>query len=285
MVSVERSGEVERLYSIVGWADDISSETGRRRFSEAYEVFSRVLSHEWFQDLLRAGGRVVVADICGGGGIGGLALSRALADRGVEPDLVVIDIRSSVAEKARQNSLAVLGREARVVIDDALSIYRHGLRADIALLYGLSTPHFDVFQMTGLVASIAWALGDRGVLIIEETDRVWQLYSHGARDFFYDLREDGRPVLSGHIDYDPVRGVFKRVFIDVSTGERAVAEFRLWDIAGTMMALHMFFRETLFIPIKSRYHGLLIARKPRGIDPLEYIVEKSRDTTPSRRQA
>ncbi|MEL9929831.1 MAG: class I SAM-dependent methyltransferase, partial [Sulfolobales archaeon] len=267
-------GDLERYYSIIGWDEDLDRGSGLKRFQEAYESFSILFEHEWFRDLLSRRRRFRIVDVCGGSGIGGIAMAKLLLDRGFEYDLIVNDLRFSALEKARIYSRAYLGREADVIRDDALNLYKHVREADIALIYGFSTPHFDVYQMIHLIGGLSRVLGLEGVLVIEDYDRIWSLYQQrDFRDVSLESSKRGGYVLSGHIAYDPFRGVFKRIFIDLSTMDRVALEFRLWDLAGLLSISWFFFSEIDFIETGSWYRGFILARRSRGIDPDQYLVK------------
>ena len=247
---------------------------GRRRFEEAYEVFRRVLEHEWFEELLRNRSRVRVLDICGGTGIGGVALAKALLERGRGVELVINDLRSSALEKAREYAKRLLGMDIETLREDAVNLWRHGMRVDVALLYGLSTPHFDPYRMIQLTVSTAWILRPHGLFIVEESDRVYgALCRVGYKEVIVERGDENQLVLSlagGAEDYDPRTGTFRRVFLEVPSMKRVVMKLRMWDVAGTAAILWTFFEDVDFLPTRSMLRGLLIARGPRGIDPETY---------------
>ncbi|MEZ0290674.1 MAG: hypothetical protein ABWJ42_06260 [Sulfolobales archaeon] len=266
--------DLERYYGIIEWAEDLDSVSGLKRFREAYDSFSRLVDHVWFRDLFSSRSFLRVVDVCGGVGVGGIALAKVLSERGFSYELVINDLRVSALERARVYSRRFLGREAIVIRDDALNLYKHLSGADIALIYGLSTPHFDAYQIIYLMAGLSKLLGERGVLVVEEIDRIWSLYQQKEfREVALESSESGRVVLSGHLDYDPLRGVFRRVFIDINTMSRVELDFRLWDLAGIASVAWAFFREIDYVERGSRYRGFILARGSREIDPEQYSIK------------
>jgi hypothetical protein len=263
------SKDLENLYRISPWPEDLAG-GGKRRFEEAYKVFSDIIEHRWFRDLLLSRRSILILDLCGGVGVGGISLAKVLVERGFDARVIINDLRSSALEKARVYGREMLGFDVEVVLANALEIDKYVSRADIALIYGLSLPHFDSYDLVYLMSVLSKILGDEGVLAIEEIDRVWLLFSQrDKRDYFLEYSDD-RYILSGHVSYNPLRGLFKRVFIDLSTMDRVYADFRLWDLASVLSTAWIFFREIDFVPIKTFYHGIILARRSRGIDPDMY---------------
>ena len=269
MVGLEKV--LELVYEVFPWHEDLSLTEGYERFKEALDDFRKVLDHELVRSVIDRG-FVRVVDICGGGGIGGIALAKVLSEKGVKVDLVVNDLRSSALDLAIRNSMKVLGFKPKIVKANALELYRYGVKADIALLYGLSTPHFNPYEMVRLVASTAKILEPNGVFLVEEADRIYNIfYLVGYKDVVAEYAGEDRVALSIHSGYDVRRGVFYRLFLDIPSMKRVRAPVRFWDIAGTASTLWFFFREVDFVETKSRRRGFIVAGKPRGINPDDYL--------------
>ncbi|MGC9149238.1 MAG: hypothetical protein ACP5GI_07365 [Sulfolobales archaeon] len=263
------SKDLESLYRVSSWPEDLIG-GGKKRFEEAYRVFSNVIEHMWFRDFLLNKRSILILDLCGGVGVGGISLAKVLVERGFDVRVIINDLRSSALEKAKIYGREILGFDIEIVLANALDIDKYVSRADIALIYGLSLPHFDSYDLVYLIAVLSKILGSEGILAIEEIDRVWVLYSQrDKKDYFLEYSDD-RYILSGHVSYNPLRGLFKRVFIDLSTMDRIYADFRLWDLASVLSTAWVFFREVDFVPIKSFYHGIILARGSRGINPSVY---------------
>jgi len=254
---------LERFYRMFPWVEDPFSPVGRARYEAALSFFRRLLEHEWLKELV-ARGELDLADICGGTGVGGVALAKALAERGVRVRLTVCDLRESSLRVAERFSAAELGSPARTIKADARELHALGEEFDAALLYGLSTPHFDAFAMIELLASASESLADDSLLLVEEGDRFYNMAILSRyRDVVYEGDEE-RGVLSMGAGYDALRGVVKRLYINPFTGERVALELRYWDLAGTLALAWLFFEDVDFVGYAGRaYTGMILARSPR----------------------
>lgn len=261
--------ELERLYGVFPWPEDLDSPAGRERLERAVEAFRRVVRHPWVGELV-GGGELSVVDVCGGTGIGGIALARALGELGASVSLTVCDLRREALERARRHGREALGVEVGVLRWDATRLHEAGVRADIALLYGLSTPHFSPYDMVRLMASLARVLEPGGLLMVEESDRTYSLVvERGYRDVVPEYAGEERVVLTLHSGYDALRGVVRRVAVELPSMRMAGMEVRFWDIASTAALAWAFFGDVDFVALGGR-RGVLLAREPRGIDPAGY---------------
>jgi len=167
---------LEELYGLVQWVEDPRSEEGMRKYLEALDRVRKLLEHDWFKKLLESRRRVSVLDVCGGTGIGGVALAKVLDEEGVEVELTALDLRRSALEVASVWGSEELGREVRTVEADARRVHELGLKADVTLLYGFSAPHFDPWDMARLLSSVSEVLSGDGLLAMEETDRRYSIF-------------------------------------------------------------------------------------------------------------
>ena len=87
MSSPHGSIDFEKLYSVVRWVEDLHTAEGKSRFEKSIEVFKKIMEHSWVKELIERKRSVTVLDICGGTGIGGIALTKILQDLGVKVDL------------------------------------------------------------------------------------------------------------------------------------------------------------------------------------------------------
>jgi uncharacterized UPF0146 family protein len=254
---------LERFYKLFPWVEDPFAPGGRARYETALKFFRQLLEHEWLKELLPRG-ELSLLDICGGTGVGGVALAKALAEQGVKVRMTVCDLRESALRVAERFSAAELGSPARTIKADARELHALGEEFDAALLYGLSTPHFDAFAMVELLASASESLADDSLLLVEEGDRFYNMAILGRyRDVVYEGDEE-RGVLSMGAGYDALRGVVKRLYINPFTGERVALELRYWDLAGTLALAWLFFEDVDFVGYAGRaYTGMILARSPR----------------------
>ena len=267
----ELSRKLEGIYSMFLWIEDLDTEEGKERFKETIKVFEEVSKHAWVSDLIKSKKKVTLLDICGGTGIGGIAFTKVLEGKGVTVELLVNDLRRKALEKAILFSRKILGREIKTVYADASKIHENIRDIDIALLHGLSTPHFNPWNMVRLVSSVARILKPDGLFLVEETDRIYNIfYLTGYKEVLPEKVGKDRVVFTLHSGYATKTGMFKRVVIDLITRETTEMETYFWSIAELAAIMWIFFGDVDFIPIRGDKNGFIIARKPRNIDPQKY---------------
>jgi len=271
------SGNLSELYRLIGWPEDPFSEKGRRRYVEALDKFRSLLSHEWLSGLLK-GGKIKIVDICGGTGIGGVALARLLLDAGAEVELTLVDLRAEALEKAAIFSAKELRREVLTELMDVRRLHSLDRRFDLALLYGYSTPHFDPWEMARLLASVSLSLKDRGIMMVEEQDRQYGLfYRRGYKEWVVEDIGKGRLLVSIHWGYNSTRGSFKRANLDLFAKKGPIAlEVYFWNLASLMAMMWLFFKDIDFVGYnKNPYNGLILAKEPRKkLDPKDLVTPK-----------
>ncbi|RLG37246.1 MAG: SAM-dependent methyltransferase [Thermoproteota archaeon] len=254
---------LSRLYSIWPWPADPWSGEGRARYEEAIKKFQSLLEHEWLSRLVGDRRTVRVLDVCGGTGIGGVALGKVLSSKGLGVELTVVDLRREALEVAERFGTEELG-SVRVEMADATRLWELGLRADLALIYGFSTPHFNPWDMVRLLSSVADSLSDDGVLIVEEVDRTYTIfYLRGYKEWLAEGVGEDRLFVTVHAGYDFRKGVFKRVAVDLLRGVGPIPhEARLWDLAGVMALAWTLFEDVDFVPWERPWSGFILARAP-----------------------
>lgn len=266
-----KSGNLERLYSIIKWVEDLHTDEGRKRLKASIDVFRKIKEHRWFKELVSKKRKIKLLDVCGGTGIGGLALAKTLLEIGLEIDLVVNDLRKDALSKAKIFSKEILGKEASVILDDATRLHKHGLQFDIALLYGLTTPHFSPYDMVKLISSVSKVLVPSGLFLLEETDRLYNIfYLLGYKDLVIEGVDNERIVLSLHVKHDVRKGTFERMTLNLIDMSRTLNDVYYWDVASTAALLWVFFADVDYIPIGKETRGMLISTKPRSIDVNQY---------------
>ncbi len=263
---------MEELYKVFPWHED--PESFRLRIEEGLSFFRRLLQHEWAKQTLEAtnitsGGQVGILDLMGGVGVGGVSLSLALKETGLNPDLTILDVRITALEKAKEYSRKYLGKEATTIRARAEDVATSAsCPYDVILIYGLSTPHLDPYQLTRTAAGMARCLVPHGIVLVEEHDRIYGiLYLTGYKQVFPEEAGKESLVVSYHAGYNVNRGVFRRLIVNQYTEERVMAEARFWDIAGVAGILWAFFEDVDYQSLEGRWdRGFILARGPRGID-------------------
>ena len=234
-----------------------------------------LVSHEWVQNIISRR-KVKVLEICGGTGIGGIALAKVLVSKGVDVDLLTTDLRGSALEIAKKWSREVLGRDIRVEVIDAREVHKLGERFDLSLMYGLSTPHFDPWDFIKVIASVCEVLDDDGIFVVDEGDRrysifITQGYKWSLAEAYNEEGKVKRMVVSYHVGYDPIRGVCRRAFVDyINPRNIMVMDMFFWSIAETSSLLWLFFEDVDAVNIKPNYYFIL-GYRPRRKLKMEHL--------------
>ncbi|MCX8183360.1 MAG: class I SAM-dependent methyltransferase [Crenarchaeota archaeon] len=139
MSSSTGSTRLSKFYSLFPWPEDPYSEQGRKRYEDALKDMEVLISSRMLQNLVEKKA-VKVLEVCGGTGIGGVALSKALMNRGVSIDLLV-RVSGEALETSERFGYEKTGCKVRTALLDAREIHGTGEKFNLVLMYGLSTPH------------------------------------------------------------------------------------------------------------------------------------------------
>ncbi len=257
---------LSRFYSIFPWYDDPESEGGKRYFEASVGTMEKLAQHPWIRDRER----LKVPEICGGAGFGGVALAKVLAQRGVEVDLTITDLRAEALERARRWGTETLGREVKTEVLDAHEVHKLKEKYDLVLMYGLSTPHFDPWELVRVLASVGEALEDEGIFAVEESDRRYRIFLMIGYKWALAETVEGKYTVSFHAGYDFHRGTVRRIYTDLrKPGELMEMETFMWGLAEVGAFVWMFFEEVDFLPLRND-RGFILGREPRrGISPTD----------------
>ncbi|MBO3769764.1 MAG: class I SAM-dependent methyltransferase [Thermoproteota archaeon] len=266
--------KLEEIYEVMPWPEDPWSEEGRSRYEEALERFKRLIAQEWIRSLISNRDCISLVDVCGGTGIGGIALAKAFAESGKRIDLTITDLRKSALKKAIKFGKEV-GVDVKVEQLDALKIHETGKKYDIGLLYGNSTPHFNPWRLVRLLASVSSSISENGVFIIDEIDKIYMFLIKGYELLLPEASKE-RVVISMHSDYDPITGEIKRLEFDLVKKSRAELPLYFWGLAEVMAITWLFFEDIDFLrdedSKRGQCRGLIVASKPRRkITPSDLI--------------
>ncbi|NOX45330.1 MAG: class I SAM-dependent methyltransferase [Caldiserica bacterium] len=254
------NGELGRFYEIFPWYDDPESERGRRYFEATVGAMEKLAQHPW----IRGEGALRVLEICGGAGFGGVALAKVLGQRGVAVDLTITDLRAEALERARAWGTETLGRKVRTRIADApREVHKLGEKYDLVLMYGLSTPHFDPWELVRLLASVGEALEDDGIFAVEESDRRYRIFLMIGYKWALAEAAEEKFTVSFHTGYDLHRGTIRRHYLDLgASGAPVEMETYMWGLAEVGAFVWTFFEEVDFLQLRNERHFIL-GRKPR----------------------
>jgi len=261
------SESMEKIYSVGKWIDEPGTEEGSKRYQQTLTEMRRLIGHDWLKEALVRSGSIRILDVCGGWGIAGVALSKILREQGKDTELTVLDLRRDMEKSAKAFGAGEIGAEPEFILADATRLGELGKKFDVVLLWGMSTSHFSPWDMTRFLAGVSLNLEDHGLLLVEEADRIYTVFiQSGYQRVFSEGASEEKAVISLHSSYDPRRGMFKRLIIDLLEGGKAADEFHFWGLADAAQAIWVFFKDVDFIP-RDRYRGVLIAKEPRrGVD-------------------
>ena len=262
------SDKIEKSYKVAKWIEKPDTLASVKRYEETLSEMKRITEHEWIVNELKKKKNAQILDVCGGWGIAGVALSKTLREKKIDTKLTILDIRRDVKEDSRAFTKRELGEEAELVVEDATRIGTIN-QFDFAIMWGYSTPHFNPWQMTKLIANISRNLRENGFFLIEEMDRLFTVFvQSGYQRVLAERVTEDRAILSLHSGYEPMKGSFSRLLVDLFEGKPTSEEFFFWGLASLAQMLWMFFEDVDFIQ-RDRYRGVLIAKKPRRDMALE----------------
>ncbi|NJE85604.1 methyltransferase domain-containing protein [Thermococcus sp. CX2] len=243
---------LEELYRYLRWRMEPDDERAVGRFWRIVKVF------EFMEGLLPEEPRVL--DLCAGTGIAGAAAAKATN----APLLTVLDARNEDLEKARKwLEIAGISPELKLITGDVREVSKLVGEHDLAVLWGLTMPHFDPFDAVRIFANVALSLSEDGVFVMEETDRVYGILYHiGYKDFLVESKTEDHTIVSVHEGYNLKRGTFRRTYYKLPGFEKITEEeYRLWDVASQLAIGSVFFRE-----------WKLITRNEHGINSVSHLL-------------
>ena len=82
-------------------------------------------------------------------------------------------------------------------------------------VYGLSTPHFDPWELVKLPASVGEAPGDEGIFVVGESDRRYRILPVFGYRWALAERAEGKFTMSFHAGRDFLRGTLKRIYTNL----------------------------------------------------------------------
>jgi len=276
MMMNELANLLTAMYKLGIWPEDPKSKEGKARFKYALKVFRGLLDHEWIKTSLKRKRKIRILEICGGTGIGGVGLAKALQEKGSEVELYVTDLREDALKIAKSWGTEELNTTVKTFKINAREVHSLKIRADIALLYGFSAPHFDPWDMIKVIASVCESLVDDGVFVIQESDRRWSIfYRAGYKDFLPERIDDEKVLVSIHAGYDFKRGVFKRAMMDLAKKTSPIiTDAYFWGLAELMALLWIFFKDVDFMQDETgRISGMIIGAYPRRLISINDLKE------------
>ena len=258
---------LKSFYDVFAFPDDPRSEAGLKRYEKAVRRFQVLVEHEWFKALIQNKSQINILEICSGMGIGGVALAKVLSKKNIDINLTLTDLRENALKIAKEWGYKELKKDIRVIKVDAREMYILEMKVDIILMYGLSAPHFNPWDMVRLLASASETLLNDGLMTMEESDRIYRIfYQRGYKEVLIERVNEERMVISTHAGYDMLKGTFNRAVIDlVRKSKPVILETYYWGLAELMALTWIFFKDIDFVnvPEGNIAQGFIMARKPR----------------------
>ncbi|WP_457754136.1 class I SAM-dependent methyltransferase [Thermococcus sp.] len=270
---------LEKLYEFLHWPMCPDEESARRRFERIRQVFTNLIE----KCIIERKKEISILDLAAGTGIAGVALSKALSDEGVKVELTAVDLREKDLHFVNEwiKAYEANNIRANTVVADIRELHRYFEEScyDIAVLWGLTMPHFDPFDTVKIFANVSYILKEDGIFLMEESDRVFNiLYRTGYRDFLVETKTEDYTLISVHEGYNLKRGMFRRTYYKLPSFEKiAEEEHRLWDIAGIVGIGSVFFKD--YNIVTKAQHGIfgvsdvLVFKNPRKNLPLNEFLE------------
>ena len=253
----------DQYYAIYGWPDDYASPEGQQHLLKARETMSILMQHKWLQAIVDNNNVVHLHELCSGGGVGGVSLGEKFKQHDKQIKVTFSDVRANVLQQAAFLYESMFGVCPITIVSDALCL--DGYREyDIALLYGLSTPHFNPWRMIQLIHRVAAMLRDEGLFIIEEIDRrQTDLIDNPYQKMALTPGRNGQLLTSLHAGYNRYTGECKRDVVGLNVHiEPLRTEAYFWGIAELGALMWTVFSEVDFVEI-GQGRVIIVGRSPR----------------------
>lgn len=248
-----------QFYSIFGWPNDPENKQGEKYFEAAIKFMEILVNHIWIKKIISRKREIKILEICGGAGFGGVALSKILLEKRVNVSLLITDLRKDALNIAKKWGSKILRKEVKILVIDAREVWKLKEKFDISLVYGLSTPHFNPWDIVKLFASVSEVLVDDGLFIVDESDRRYRIFLN--QGYKWALAEDLDPdkfVISFHTGYDLIKGTCKRAYVNLSDPIKPVkTEVFMWGLAEVGALMWTFFNDVDLVSIGGTRHFIL----------------------------
>ncbi|KPL02313.1 MAG: hypothetical protein AMJ90_06220 [candidate division Zixibacteria bacterium SM23_73_2] len=265
----KQSDQLTQFYSTFSWPHDPKSELGEEYFKMALSFMESLIEHTWIKKLISKKRKIKILEICGGSGFGGIALSRAFAKKKVNWHLLITDLRKDSLDLAQRWAEDYLKKKVEVLVVDARETWKLKEKFDVCLIYGLSTPHFNPWDLVKLLSSVGEVLTDDGILVVDEADRRFRIFLE--QGYKWALAEELDPdkfVVSFHTGYDFNRGTCKKAYVNFNDPKKPVRmEVFMWGLAEVGAFLWTFFKDVDFISLGGTRHFILGYQPRRLIKP------------------
>jgi len=275
MKSKKLSSELSKFYSLFLWPSNPEDEKGKKYFKITLKLMKLLINNVWIREILATKKEIKIIEICGGAGFGGVALTKLLLENGLDVKLLVTDLRKETLETALKWGNTVIGNRIDVSLVDAGDVWKLKERFDIALMYGISTPHFNPWEIVKVFASVSNTLVSEGIFVVDEADRRYKIFLSQGYQFVLPEGHSDKFVVSFHKGYNPICGTFKRTFVNMDNPKiKLSAEHFFWGVAEVGALMWTFFEDIDFIDLKLKdMQYFILGYKPRKIITPQFLRE------------
>ena len=269
MKKSEGSKAFEEFYSIFPWPDDPKTEEGKEYFERAVSFMEKLLTHPWIEVLTKKK-KIKILDVCSGVGFGSIALAKVLSEKNIKSEIVMADLREDALKKAKSWGKELGIDKIKTLAMNAEDVYKLKDTFDIALMYGLSTPHFNPWQLERLFSSVASVVAHDGVFVLDESDRRYRIFLFN--NYQWVLGEglsNDKFCVSFQSGYSIKKGTFKRTYINFSKTPVKPIEMEtfMWGLAEVGAFMWPFFNDVDLVPLEGNHFFLLGAAPRKSITP------------------
>jgi SAM-dependent methyltransferase len=263
--------KLSEFYSMFPWPDDPESPSGQEYFAKTLRFMERLVEHPWIKELLEKK-RVRILEVCCGIGFGGIALSKLLSARNIDVEILLTDLREDALAKAEYfGKKSGIGKIKTMVID-AREIYKIEDSFDIVLLYGLSTPHFNPWELVKIISSVSFVLNEKGIFVLDESDRRYSVFLNRGYKWVLAEGDNEKFTVSFHTGYDLKKGTFKRVHINPfgNSIKPVTMETFMWGLAEVGALMWIFFQDVDMVQLEGTRHFIVGYIPRKQIKPDEF---------------
>lgn len=240
---------------------DPRTREGYRRYRSALDLFRKLLEHPWFRDLSP---EVRVLDLCGGCGLGGAALCRALQERGYRTELTVLDLWREGLRVAEEWCRAELSDFVTCTCADAKVLPLRTSSFDLVLLYGYSVRCFTPWDYVRILQELRRVLRENSIIIVENRDVLLFLAENYEKLSVLVTSPDQEPVLSLHIGVNTLTGTVRRLHVGLESGRGEYLDLHFWYTSVLALLTYLYFEDVDVVQVGTdQFHTMVLGRRVR----------------------
>lgn len=256
--------EIDQHYNTYNWPDDPASPAGLAYYKKAIAAMTKLLKDKCIKDLKEKNRPIRILEICAGCAYGGIALSKLLLDSGLTIELYATDIRPEPLRSAKKFADDILHQEIHTIEADIFELPAIDEPFDICLMYGLSTPHFNPWEMVVLLNKMSSLLQKNACMIVHEIDRRFtDFIENNYQNLSLVEGHDDNVLVSIHHGYDILKGTSKRQYYGLKKQIVPTSiDSYTWGVAESGAFMWTVFEEVKVVNV-SKFRYLLVGKIPR----------------------